>query len=482
MAENQQQQFTLTGKDFYDLMTRAGADPLEAEKQFKAYMAMQNGEENLGATQKDSMPAGGRPAGNNRLYENGPFSLFDGDIISAAVPASSTLAQWIPTRAVTSRATHVQHLEYIKPKGFDGTTETYANWLRDHGVIDSCGYGPSTTWNGFRYEMTGGTFSWTTDQMKVYPDGGLKYYEQQPSYTVRGNNGIAMPLNSDKDWAVARTMFAMQQHLGYVLDYGDLTNSDMEWDGLAQVLTPGYIGSRVVGGVANWADPITVNAGAMDVQELAQTIRVVARRIIKQARQRQWTINAGDMALYMPATMWDNLVEFIAMGAMERYSNTYGFDGNMSYSDFVSMRDSIRRQGIVVDGVPIQVLTSENTGDNATTAIDGSDVPAVVGDIYILVRRAGGLTFLEQQYVDWSSLDYPAINENQFPLQGGIVRAGWVTEANKCYYYYAEMGGRLVSYMSPMQGRIMNAVVPTLGSDENIASAFYKQDWFINQS
>jgi hypothetical protein len=92
------------------------------------------------------------------------------------------------------------------------------------------------------------------------------------------------------------------------------------------------------------------------------------------------------------------------------------------------------------------------------------------------------LTFLEQQYVDWSSLDYPAINENQFPLQGGIVRAGWVTEANKCYYYYAEMGGRLVSYMSPMQGRIMNAVVPTLGSDENIASAFYKQDWFINQS
>ena len=430
---------------------------------------------------KDTMPAGGRP-NSGYLYENGPFSLIDNDIFSAVVSGGGPLMTWLPTRFINNRYDHVAHLEWIAPEDFDGT-QTYAEYLANID-IDDCGYGPSTSWSGFAYQMNGGSFSWTTNMMKPYQDGGTKYYEQSPTYTMRGAQQN-MPLSSDREWAIARLFHVMQAHLDYVLKHGDRANSNMEWDGIDTIIRQGYVQSRRIGpGVPHWADPIVVNGVTLnDVSDILTRVRQVVRRLRTRIAARNWTVNPDDMAILLPATMWNQLAEYIAMGAMYRYSNTFGFAGDQNFRDFRAEYSATRQGGmgygtIDVDGVPIPVLADANFGMNVTIDPSGTPTPGVMGDIYVLTRRANGITLLEQQYVDWRSLDYPADREDIVELEQGHVRAGWITESNKCYYYYAEMAGRMVSYFQPLQAVIRNVVVETLDSNEMEAGAFYAPDYY----
>lgn len=417
------------------------------------------------------------------LYDNGPFTLIDDDPISAAVPGNDPLGSWLPARRIDDRFETVSHLEWIAPEGFDGS-QTYAEWLA--GInIDDCGYGPSTSWSGFQYMMSGGKFSWTTSKMKVYPDGGIKYHAKQPMYTLRGSN-IGQPLSSDREWAVARVLIAMAQHLSYVLKFGNKANSDMEWDGLSEILTPGYVQARLYGpGVAHWADPLVVNGAAItDIATLAKTVRGIVRRLRRRFRDRNWGVAPGDMAVYMSSTMWDNLAEYIAAGAFYNYSSSFGFTGQMTFRDFRQEYRDTKSGGIGfgtidIDGEPIPVLTDPALGMNVTLDPDGTPKSAVAGDIYVLTRRANGMTLLEQQYVDWDALTYPTGDpESTFTVQNGLVRAGWLTEANTCFYYYSEMGGRMVSYFQPGQAVIRNVVVETLDDNENESVQFYSPDFY----
>ena len=432
---------------------------------------------------KDAMPAGGR-ATSGYLYENGPFSLIDDDIFSAVVTGGSPLMQWLPTRFINDRFDNVAHLEWIAPEGFNGA-QTYAEYLANVD-IDDCGYGPSTSWSGFAYQMTGGSFSWTTNMMKPYQDGGTKYYENSPMYTIRGQAGVVgNPLSSDREWAVARLFHVLEGHLDYVLKHGDRANSNMEWDGLDTIIRPGYVQSRRIGpGTPHWADPIVVNGVTLnDTADILKRVRQVVRRLRNRANSRNWQIQAQDMAILMPATMWDQLAEFIAMGAMYRYTNQFGFDGRQTFSDFRSEYRDTRAGGIGfgtidVDGTPVPVLADPNMGMNVTIDPAGTPVPGVMGDIYVLTRRANGITLLEQQYVDWRNLDYPTMMEDIVDLEQGHVRAGWITESNKCFYYYAEMAGRMVSYFQPMQGVIRNVALETLDQNEMEAGMFYAPDFY----
>lgn len=431
---------------------------------------------------KDVMPVAGRPT-SGYLYEGGPFSLIEGDVFSSVATGGGPLTQWLPTRMIKNKYETINHLEYVAPKGLDGS-QTYREYLRDVAQIDECGYGPSTTWSGFQYQMQGGSFSWTTEMMKPYPDGGVKYYDKMPIYTTRGSTGI--PLSSDREWAVARLFIVLEQHLDYVIKYGDATNSEMEWDGLDTILRPGYVTSRKVGpGNPVWADPWIVNGVTLNTRaKVMAEIRRSARRILNRIRAKNWTVAPGDMIIKMPGVMWDALAEEVAAGSMYAFTNTYGFNGEVSLRDYEARYNSVRSGGIgfgaiPIDGVPIPVMADTNDGIN--TIIDPSGTPkgGVMGDIQILTRRVNGINILEQQYVDWRMLDYPTNGlENIVNLQQGHVRAGWITESNKCYYYYAEMAGRVVSTFQPAQAVIRNVTVETLGTNEIEANSFYSNDFY----
>ncbi|APU89042.1 hypothetical protein Rctr85_013 [Virus Rctr85] len=462
----------ITGQLVHDSLQKAGVDPVQTDAVLRF----------LSDHFKASPLDGPRPT-SGWLYDNGPFTLIDDDPISAVIPGDSPLGRWLPSRRITDRFETVSHLEWVAPQGFDGS-QTYAEYLA--GVqIDDCGFGPSTSWSGFQYQMQGGKFSWTTSKMKVYPDGGVKYHDKQPLYTLRGSS-IGQPLSSDKEWAVARVLIAMAQHLDYVLKFGNVSNSVMEWDGLSQILTPGYVQARIFGpGIAHWADPLVVNGAPITTPgALAQAIRVTVRRLRRRLRDRNWMTGPGDMAVFMSSTMWDNLAEFVASGAFYRYSNAFGFDGEMTFRDFRQEYRDAKTGGLgfgtlEIDGEPVPVIADGTLGMNVTLDPDGTPKPAVAGDIYVLTRRANGMALLEQQYVNWDVLDYPTGDpETTFTVQNGLVRAGWITENNTCFYYYGEMGGRVVSYMQPLQGVIRNVVLETLDSNENESGAFYSPDFY----
>jgi hypothetical protein len=465
----------ITGELVHKSLQAAGVDATSTDAVVRLL-------QDQGVIAKASPLDGARPT-SGWLYDNGPFTLIDTDPISEAVPGDSPLGRWLPSRKIDNRFESVSHLEWIAPHGYDGS-QTYAEWLR--GIeIDDCGFGPQTDWSGFQYLMSGGKFSWTTSKMKVYPDGGIKYHEKQPVYTLRGSN-IGQPLSSDKEWAVARVLIMMQQHLDYVLKFGNLANSQMEWDGLSQILQPGYIQARVFGtGVAHWANPVVTNGAPITtVGALAVAIRSLVRRIRNRLRSLNWSTTPGDTVVFMPQVMWDNLAEYIASGAFYRFSNAYGFDGQMTFRDFRQEYKDAKTGGLGygtldIDGVPIPVLTDGALGMNVTIDPSGTPKPGIAGDIYVLTRRANGRTLLEQQYVDWDALDYPTGDpETTFTLQNGVVRAGWITENNSCYYYYAEMAGRMVSYLQPMQGVIRNVVVETLDTNEQESAMAYSPDFY----
>lgn len=452
--------------DIHNILVKAGVDPVSVDGVTRAIQDIR----------KDVVPP--RPIGN-RLYDGGPFSLMQEDVISLAMNGSSPIVAWIPTGEVKSHYEEVNHLSFVTPRGFNGS-QTYPEWLASI-EIGECGYGPSTNWSGFTYRMDGGSFSWTTDTMHRLTDG-LPYWEKYPTYTVRGENSIL--LGSDREWAVARVMIAMEQHLDYVVKHGNRLNSDMEWDGLDQIIRTGYVASRTTSGLATWADPIVVNAAPFTtVAQALSTIRILVRQLRRRAAGRNWKINPADMAICMPAIMWDNLAEYIASGAMYSYNNTFGFNGQQTFQDFRQEYRNVRTGGlgygtIDIDGTPVPVLPDVNLGESSTFEVAGTTVPSVTGDIYILTRRAGGNVLLEQQYVNWDKLGGPTFDEDTFTVANGIARAGWINENNKCYYYYAEMAGRLSTYMQPMQARMNNVTVPVLGGDVNEATSFISSDFY----
>lgn len=471
------------GKDIYDLVLNTGGDPVQVEKIMKI---LQSGE--LDPIRKDVV--GIRPLMDHRLYENGPFGVYEDEVTSLVIDGGSPILSWFPTRKIEARKSRVSHLEWMAPDGYTGAI-SYPEWLATI-EIGECGYGPAGTgFNGFTYEQDYGSFSFKTTTMKPYEDGGLRYYKEQPQMTFRGGPAlIGGTIDNDADWAMARLLWTLQSHVGYNVNFGDRQNSDMEWNGLDLINRPGYVQSRIVGqGNASWADPIWINAaGVNNIQRVMQTLRVLVRTLRKRAADRNWSINQGDMILYMGRTMWDNIREAVAQGVMYQFASTYGFDGQISYRDYKDEYRATATNGsdmaaLEIDGIPIPVLLDGNIERGATMTVDDGaggteELPVVVGDIHVLTRRANGMTFWWQEYLDWGSLDYPNWDEERFMLQGGQVRAGYVSEASKCYYYFGEMYGGLVCTMLPMQGRISSVVVPVMHEMELEQAAFWARNFY----
>lgn len=406
------------------------------------------------------------------LYQNGPFSLIEGDVLSSITQGGSPLLQWLPTRLVTNRVELVQHLEWVAPHGFDGS-QTYRDWLATITIAD-CDYGPTTDWSGFEYQMEGGEWSWQSPVVKI-KDFGQRDFEKSPIYAARGDNKGLVALDNDADWGIARALIADEQHVNYITVYGERNNSQMEIDGLDQIIRPGYVASKRVGkGVAHFANPLVINGAILDTpSKVVAIMRAVARKILQRASDRGWNIAAGDIAFAMPSIMWMYIAEAMA--------STGGYTGLLEQNlrDFLAMRDSAMTSlSFNVDGRSIAILLDSTMGHNVTLNLgDANERSAVVGDIYLLVRRAGPETLLEMQYLDWNQFDSPA-DDSTFPILGGIARAGWKEINQKCFQYFIEQEGRLVTRFQPLQSRINNVVIETTLSNEFEGMNFTQQDFY----
>lgn len=435
---------------------------------------------------KDTI-AGSRP-GSGWLYDNGPFTLAADDPISAVVNEGSPLVAWIPNRLVDFRFPNVAHIESVSPTGFL-ETDTYAAYLNAL-TIAACGYGPSTIWTSFEYQVDDGKFSFTSPVM-TNEDFGLRDYEKSPIYQIRGS-AIGQPLGSDAEWGVARALIVAQQHLNYMVINGQKANSAMEWDGLNTIIATGYVNSKKVSaGTPYWANPFILNAaGINDPVQILKMIRGVVRKMRQRLMSRRWSLQSGDMAIVMPSALWPYIADAHASGGNVGIVNTSGFAAQIDYGRFLEERARIATGGlgfgfIDVDGTPVPVLPDDGMNVNTTIGTGDGAVPGVSGDIYILTRRANGLTLLEQQFVDWSKLNYPGKQEAQektFVLNGGYFRAGWMEVNSKCFQYYVEARGRIVSYAQPFQARINNVAVASLLDSEAESGNFWQANYYAKQA
>lgn len=434
---------------------------------------------------KDAMPSGGRPI-TGRIYDGGPFSSTNPDIYALNIGNSSEISRWIPSRRVNWLKDEVQHIGWgAFPYGFDGS-QTFSDWLSTI-TIPTCGYGPAgTNWDGFRYQVDGGGFSWTTDMMTVIEDSGLKYFERQPiQYNIHGGNGpIDGVIANDKDWAIAQLLDVARQHVDFINLYGERANSDMEWDGLSALITPGYVQSHLIGTSqsAAMADPMWVNGVSLGVPTdpalLYKTLNGIVSNRLTYIRKRNWTVAVSDMCLLMHPIVLEQLHQAQAAGGDVYWNNYFGTPAQFvqSLGDYRTEYNRLKESRTLrLGGVDIPVITDDNLGFYGAIDVSGTQTEAYTGDIFFLVRRVNGMNVLEQRYVDWSQLDYPFKgSERMTEINGGTARTGWVEEANKCYYYYIEMFGRMVCLFMPIQARIANVtIIPNTAYDLPEQTAFW---------
>lgn len=467
-----------------------GVAPEQRNAIIAKYAAMYDHVNGRDSWKKDTMPAAGFPMPpNGTMLNGGPFSLTNETVFNGLPVNSggSAISRWLPTGKMKGRKKEVQHLEFITPHGFDIETQTYAEYLAGL-EIGECGYGPSADWSGFAYQSDGGSFSLSTKMLKQIESGGIPYYESMPlgfGYDLVGANGTTMRVEDDSEWALALVLMMAEDHLNYVTTFGYRENSDMEWDGVSAIVTNGYVEAHTVGrGVPHWANPLIVDGSAMvTAAEILGQMHQMVRHIRRRAQLKNWNIAPGDIVFYMSSLMWDNLAHHIALGGVEQITAAYGVATSTSYDAYLNRLQGIRTGGfgmgmIPIDGVPIYVITDPNMGVNSTVTVGAVTSQAVTSDIFLLTRKAGNFQLWSHDFLDYSDLGGPRMPNESFGVQNGYGKAGVITEANKCYFYYMEMVGRLSCNMLPLQGRITSASLPVLSGYGNEAPSFTSQDFY----
>jgi hypothetical protein len=419
---------------------------------------------------RHTVPA--RPVGG-WVYDGGPYTFNDETPFSTGIYDSSYLMGWIPTIRMQARLDTVSYLDYVVPEGWTGGD--YAAYLATL-EIGACEYGPSSAWSGSEAQFGYGEWSVTTPTLKDY-DFGLREYESTPILRVRGNN-INLPMGSDAEWAMAQAGITLQKHHEWILRYGTL-GSPLQLDGIENVISSGYIALHTVGGgTPVFSDPLELDgSGLTTIEQILQVLRAMIQKIFERADQRGWVIANNDIAIVMSSAQWPYILDAIACGA-----NT-GCTGQPTGYVINDVRQERRRAAtggfgfgtLEVDGRESGIIPDANFGDNAV--VDGQNV--VVGDIYVLTRRFSGIPILQQHYLDFNMLDLP--EGNWVTEQGGIIRTGWINENEKCWYMFAEMQGRFVCKMEPLQARLNNVSIDVTLEDE-LESGTMRDTFYALQS
>lgn len=428
--------------------------------------------------EKDAVPT---PAQSTSLYNTGGFwSLCTGEVISDVVQGGSPLINWIPSRGVDTLESRVAHLSWVGPANFDGS-QTYAAYLADLDDQEECGYGPQADWSAFEYAHTGGDVSTSSPTLKPTNWGG-RYVDNQPILRVRGAQA-GESLQNDAQWALAQAGILLENHLNWNVVYGNEATYKYSYQGIDQIIRPGWVASRVIGpNPSTWSDPLYVNGSSLSTPEaILQTIKGMVRHIKLRAQQRGGRLTSNDMAIVMSLPHWTYLADAISLGLLMAVAPS-NLTVNITPEGFFRERERITSGYygfgfIPVDGEAIPVIVEDLLGTNVTLA---GDTPGVIGDIYVLTRTFRGMNILEHQYRNWNAYQGYPTNGTERIVQNGMIRQGWVTEANKCFYYYTEMSGRLVSSFQPLQGRITDVTVETLMANENESGSFASRDWYAH--
>lgn len=412
---------------------------------------------------------------SNSEFGRGPFTWCVDSLISDVTAGGSTLMQWMPTETFTSEVEHVAHLSWIAPEGYDGTTDydTYLNNI----IIAECGCGPATDWNGFEYSIPYGCFCFETETLHV-TDFGQRLCDAVPVMTLRGPNQ-GLRLQTDAEWAIARLGYVSEHHVDYVLLNG-LEGGTMQWGGLMEILTAGYVAAHFVGsGDVRWADPLIVNgAGIANCQDLIETLKAMVNTTLQRAQDRNMTIATEDMVIVMPRPFWRYMLDCIACGG----AMGCGVEPlAMNYADWRQERARAASGGmgfgvLDVDGRLVPVIPHNNMG-----VVNPGPPATATSDILILTRRVGGMTILEQQYLNYDMLNgWREAVTNSWTEQGGIMRVGWVHERQSCFSYFSEMCGRIVSRWQPFQARLTGVTVDlTLAVPEMEAPSFWNENAYV---
>lgn len=442
---------------------------------------------------KDAMPGAGRPE-TGYIFDGGPFSPIDNEIWSLSIGQSSALTNWIPTERVNYKNDLVQHMSWdAVPRGFDGS-QTYKDFLSTI-VISDCGYGPSgVNWDGFSYEVGGGSFSWTTPMMMLERDSGMKYWQDWPrSYRLHKGGSIQM-IDNDQDWALSQLLDICRRHVDYINMHGEKANSDMEWDGLSTIIQNGYIASRVKSNSpsAAYANPLIMNGATLgtpaDPGVVLRALETMVADRLDYIDSRGWSVNissdanTSDVALVMHPYHLIRLQEALAAGGLAYFQSLYNFTGQISISEYDARLEKMRKsKTLPLGGYDIPVLLERNLGGASTVNVvgGGANLPAHTADMYFLVRRVNGDIVLSNKMIDWSKLSYPFKGEDDMmEIQGGIARSGFVEESKKCWYFFMHMMGRMVVKLMPVQARLTSVTIEKRNViDLREQTAFWAQDF-----
>lgn len=409
------------------------------------------------------------------LYDRGPFTWQEEDFMSDVVPAGNDLMQWIPTMRITDNAQYrvVNHLEWIAPNGWDGSG--YGDWLATLEIAE-CEYGPSTKWNGFQYQVPYGQFSRSTDTFKLIPNILLnKRYVNSPMFRLRGPNA-GLSLENDIDFAIARMGIDIQNHLAYVLNYGDASNSDQEWDGLDVLLTSTYVANHPVPGsttTGQYTSPIIVDGTTLaDIATLIRMLRKAIRHLRTRASKRKLNVLDSDMGIQAPLALVQEVGEHLAVNGM--------IDGISRTEVPTDAEDRLNRfmenPGLVVDGRPVPFLI-----DDDLAALNGAQT-TMTTDVRVLTRRMGGEIILEQEYLDYNSAEIPSSVQGAIQINtelGGIMRTGQVVENGKCFYHYGEMAGRIICRSLPNQA-VVNSFSFSVDPEFPVEAIGYTDQYYAN--
>lgn len=401
-------------------------------------------------------------ATDNLIYRDGPFTWRVDELILDVTQGGNPLMQWLPTTTLNAREESVSHLSWVSPTGYDPRTEDYGDYLDseelDPGDCDGC---LSFDWGAFEFTMHYGKACVASQKLKI-EDFGMRQHEKTPIPRVRGAQA-GYNLTSDAEWSVARSGIGLEQHLDWNLIYG-VTGRNYQWDGIRQMLVPGYIDSHVVGGGAPvWANPLTYDGTSITTcEQLAEALKALVRMIRMRIMQRNWRVGPADMAIVMPAAFWNYIMDCIACGAMTGCGTQ---PTGYNIGDWRAERARLMSGGLgfgvmEIDGQPIPVLPINGISQDG---VDGAGNYVTTGDIMVLTRSVNGMNILEQQYLDYTGAvnGWQEAAYNSWVSNGGIFKHTWISENDRCFQYTTEVMGRNVIRMAPLQAVLSSVTVQT---------------------
>lgn len=425
------------------------------------------------------------PVGQNRIWSEAVD-----DVISDVVPGGSSIIRWIPSRPTTPSGDNTwyitgAHLTGIWGKDFDGS-QTYWDYITDDGTITEnpgeCDFGAGgMDFQAYEYQHELGRLSFSNedDPFTWAHGGGLRNHKNQAALPRIRGEMLGIPIDNDVEFGLAMLGRNMHDHMDWQAWHGDASVPTIYggYDGLNVVISKNWVSNHVIGDEgAPFSDPTIVNGASIaTVADLLKVIKREFYRIYNRARQRGYQLTPNDIAIHMTTAHWRKIAAAVAVGILKfNYSteeiliNTTPEIIQREYYRITTYNDEftggmpgapIYAGFIPLDNFNLPVIVDDALGFNVTSGED----QAVVGDMYILTRYFRGQPILEHLYMDWNRfpmIKNPPTGSKPIIMQNGMIKTRWHNKKNdECWFWSIEMYGAYMSYMQPLQCKILDVTV-----------------------